>query len=71
MNLTNDRLLTKDEAAELLRISPRTLDYWREGNALPCVRRKGYVRFLLTDIEEFLRHHRGRSQDLPSAMHRQ
>ncbi|HRH95389.1 MAG TPA: helix-turn-helix domain-containing protein [Prosthecobacter sp.] len=51
-------LLTKREAADLLRISTRTIDYWREAFALPCIERSGYVRFLMSDLESFVTAHR-------------
>lgn len=52
------QLLTKKEAADLLRISTRTIDYWRDAFALPCVERSGYVRFLMSDLESFVTAHR-------------
>lgn len=51
-------LLTKAEAAKFLGIRPRTLDDWRKANAIACIERPGYVRFLRTDLEDFLQRHR-------------
>lgn len=51
-------LLTKSEAADFLGIRPRTLDDWRTAGAIACVERPGYVRFLRTDLEDFLQRHR-------------
>ena len=51
-------LLTKAEAAEFLGIRPRTLDDWREAGAIACIERPGYVRFLRSDLEDFLNRHR-------------
>ncbi len=42
----------------MLRISTRTLDYWRDALALPCVERNGYVRFLMSDLKDFISAHR-------------
>ena len=55
---TTPDLLTKAEAAEFLGIAPRTLDDWREANAIACIERPGYVRFLRSDLEDFLNRHR-------------
>lgn len=53
----NDQLLTNDEAAALLRVSPGTLDVWR------CIKRYQIayikvgrsVRYRRSDLEEWLR----------------
>ena len=57
-NTTPSPLLTKSEAATFLGIRPRTLDDWREANAIACIERPGYVRFLRSDLEDFIRRHR-------------
>jgi len=57
-NPTSTELLTKAEAAKFLGIRPRTLDDWRAANAIACIERPGYVRFLRTDLEDFLQRHR-------------
>ena len=54
----SDRLLTKAEAADFLGIAPRTLDDWRAAKAIPVIERRGYVRFLRSDLEDFLQRHR-------------
>lgn len=57
------QILTKREAAAYLRISTRTLDEWRDQAAISCVCRPGYVRFKLSDLEDFLdRHHNNEGQ---------
>ncbi len=53
-----DRLLTKAEAATFLGIKPRTIDDWRAAKVIPVIERRGYVRFLQSDLEEFLQRHR-------------
>ena len=55
---SNPDLLTKAEAAEFLGIAPRTLDDWREAGAITSIERPGYIRFLRSDLEDFLQHHR-------------
>lgn len=55
---TTSSLLTKAEAAAYLGIAPRTLDDWRTAGAIACIERPGYVRFLRTDLEDFLQRHR-------------
>tara|TARA_R110002049_G_scaffold66877_2_gene174235 strand:- start:567 stop:827 length:261 start_codon:yes stop_codon:yes gene_type:complete len=54
----SDRLLTKAEAADFLGIAPRTLDDWRAAKVIPVIERRGYVRFLRSDLEDFLQRHR-------------
>ena len=54
----NNRLLTKAEAATFLGIKPRTIDDWRAAKAIPVIERRGYVRFLRSDLEDFLQRHR-------------
>lgn len=54
----SSNLLTKQQAADYLGIAPRTLDDWRAAQAIPCIERPGFVRFLLADLEAFLAKHR-------------
>ena len=51
-------LLTKAEASNYLGIAPRTLDDWRTAQAIPCIERPGYVRFLRSDLDAFIQRHR-------------
>ena len=51
-------LLTKKEAATYLNIAPRTLDDWRAARAIACIERPGYVRFLPSDLDDFIARHR-------------
>ncbi len=55
---TTSHLLTKAEAAAYLGIAPRTLDDWRTAGAIACIERPGYIRFLRTDLDDFLQRHR-------------
>ena len=51
-------LLNKSEAARFLGIAPRTLDDWRKAGSIACIERPGYIRFMLSDLEEFLQRYR-------------
>ena len=51
-------LLTKAEAAKILGIAPRTLDEWRKAEAIACIARPGFVRFLRSDLDAFIDCHR-------------
>jgi len=52
-----ERLLTRDEVAERLRIKPGAVDYLRRRRALACVRLSPQmVRYRAEDVEEFIRH---------------
>ncbi len=55
---SNPDLLTKAQAAEFLGIKPRTLDDWRSAQVIPVIERPGYVRFLRSDLEDFIARHR-------------
>lgn len=55
---TTSHLLTKAEAAAYLGIAPRTLDDWRTAKAIACIERRGYVRFLPADLDDFLQRYR-------------
>jgi excisionase family DNA binding protein len=44
------RLLTKDELAGVLRVSPRTVQEMVSGQEIPVVRIRGAVRFYLPDV---------------------
>jgi len=45
-------LLTKEDVAEMLRISSRTLDRLRRLGFLQCVRLRGCVRFTPADVQK-------------------
>ncbi len=51
-------LFTKAEASSYLGIAQRTLDDWRTAQAIPCIERPGYVRFLRSDLDAFIQRHR-------------
>ena len=59
---TSDGLLTKGEAAELLRVSSRTIDNWCARNILPYSKigqtRNAVVRIRRADVETMLNAHR-------------
>lgn len=59
-------LLTKKQAAEFLGIKPRTLDDWRAAKTIPFIERNRYVRFLRSDLEEFLKNHRVIAKPAPA-----
>ncbi|MEG8019897.1 helix-turn-helix domain-containing protein [Sphingomonas aerolata] len=47
-------LLTNTEAADYLKLSPRTLDRWRWAQRGPSFKKLGgAVRYTLTDLEKF------------------
>ena len=58
-------LLSKKQAAELLKVHPRTVDHWMAKKIIPYIKvpagkggRAGVVRFSLNDLEAFLNSHR-------------
>ncbi len=51
-------LLTKKQAAAFLGIAPRTLDDWRSAKVITCIERRGFIRFLRQDLDDFLQRHR-------------
>lgn len=63
METNDDRLLTEVQTAQLLGISPRTLQKWRyEGGHTPAFHKVGRaVRYRLGDVKEWLRERRRRS----------
>ena len=55
MTIQHDRLLTRREAAEFLRLQPQTLAAWAmTGKHLPFVRCGRAVRYKQSDLEAFL-----------------
>jgi len=58
----SEGLLTKNEAAELLKVSSRTIDNWCARNILPYSKigqsRNAVVRIRLADVETMLSAHR-------------
>ena len=55
--LNGDRLLTDPEVADLLKVSRRTLQEYRNDGILPYIEMKGKVVYRESDIEQFLRIH--------------
>lgn len=50
-----DPLLTEDQAAEILRVSPRTLQGWRHrGDGPPFVKLGSAVRYRRSDLRSFI-----------------
>jgi DNA-binding transcriptional MerR regulator len=47
-------LLTKIETAEMLRVTPRTLDRWREAGLLVPLLLGRNVRYRLEDVQAFI-----------------
>jgi hypothetical protein len=54
----NSAIFKKPEAAAYLGVAPRTLDDWRAAGVIACIERPGYVRFLKSDLDDFLLRHR-------------
>ena len=50
-------LLTADEVAELLRISPNTLRHWVCREVIPHVKLQGTVRFIEDDLLRWISEH--------------
>ena len=61
--LADRRLLTSEETAAALRISPRTLSYWTTGRRprLPYVKLGKAKRFVAADIIRFIEEHKIRA----------
>lgn len=51
----SQQLLTEEQAAELLQLSSRTLRKARQGGKLPYVRFGRSVRYIMDDIEGFIK----------------
>lgn len=56
--MTSTALLNRKQAAAYLTVSLSTLDRLSRSGALPLVRFGGVVRFLPSDLDEFLEAHR-------------
>ena len=53
--MTNTQLLTESEAAEFLRLKPKTLARWRWAGTGPTYRKiGGAVRYAISDLDKFL-----------------
>lgn len=57
---TEDEIITKEELAELLHVSKRTIERWVEENRVPFIRlpkrgSKSNVRFLKSTVLQWLR----------------
>lgn len=53
-----DQLLTRQQVADLLAVSPRTVFSLTDRGELPAVRLGGAVRYSPSDIDRFVRAHR-------------
>jgi len=57
-DFTGARLLTREEAADYLRVSKWTLWYWRsKGHGPVCVKMNACVRYRWADLQAYLRNH--------------
>lgn len=56
MNIEKNKLLTSEEASEMLGLQPNTLNVWRATNRyhLPFVKVGRLVRYRLSDINDFI-----------------
>lgn len=52
--LTNEELLTRDQVADLLKVSRRTLERWEADGTLPARRIGRLVRYSKADIDAFV-----------------
>jgi excisionase family DNA binding protein len=65
-NIMSDKLLTRTEVAQLLRLSPRSVDRLRSKGLLPAIRLlPGAVRFRISDVEAFIQSQRATTQLRP------
>lgn len=60
--MTEDELLTKEQLAELLHVSKRTVERWIVEGAIPFVKlpkrgSKANIRFLRTNVMQWLKKH--------------
>ena len=55
-----DKLLTKLEVAKILKVSPKTVDRFRnlKTNKLKCMHVNGTVRFVPFDVDDFIKKHK-------------
>ena len=55
MPYLSDRLLTKNEVADRLRIEPRTVDAWRLEGRIECVQLgPKVIRYKASEVERFI-----------------
>jgi len=54
-NFLNAPLVTAQQVAALLRVSPKTIYRWAQDGLLPASREGKLVRFLESDVEAFVR----------------
>jgi hypothetical protein len=59
--LRGERLLTDAELADLLKVSRRTLQEYRNDRILPYIRMKGNILYKESDIEKVLKTHEHKS----------
>ncbi len=52
-------LVTAEEVAALLKVSPKTIYRWAQEGVLPAFREGRLVRFLQTDVEAFVQNRIG------------
>jgi excisionase family DNA binding protein len=58
MEMSTDKLVTRQEAAELLQLKPQTLAAWgMQAQHLPFVRVGKAIRYRLSDVEAFIERH--------------
>ena len=50
-----DEILTVDEIAARLKVSPWTIRAWRSMGYIPCFKLRGVIRFRMSEIEKWLR----------------
>ncbi len=53
--LLNRTLITAEEIAEILKVSPKSIYRWASEGRLPAFREGRLIRFLESDVEEFVR----------------
>jgi len=54
MTPTQEPLLTRNEVAERLRVTRKTLERWEQSGILLPVRMEGLIRYRPQDVEDFI-----------------
>lgn len=55
-HLNGEKYLTNKEVCQLLRISSRTLQNWRDTGKIPFIRLKGKILYKVTEVKDLLKY---------------
>jgi hypothetical protein len=53
-HLNGEKFLTGKDVCRMLRVSPRTLQEWRAKGKIPCIRLKGKILYVESEIKKML-----------------